>query len=98
MCGLRPRVIDRMVAPPGTSIPLHTTGEFEMLLVESGSADVEIKEKFVLAVTNEGTLSMQKYPFRLESGHGMSAPLAAELEYLTASDETTVIWVITVRK
>jgi len=91
-------VIDRMVAPPGTSIPLHTTGEFEMLLVESGTADVAIQEMFVLGVTDDGALKMQKHSFRLEAGDGIAAPSAAELEYLTASDETTVVWVITVRK
>ena len=89
-------VADRMVAPPGTSIPLHTTGEFELLLIESGIADIALQDRFVLAVTDHGALRTQKESFRLESGHGISAPLGVDLEYLTAGEEMTVLWVVTV--
>ena len=89
-------VADRMVTTPGTSIPLHTTGEFEMLLVESGIADIALQDRFVLTVTHHGALRTQKDSFRLEAGHGISAPLGVDLEYLTAGDEMTVLWVVTV--
>ena len=84
------------MAPSGTSIPLHTTGEFEMLLVESGTADIALQNRHVFSVTASGTLSTQKDSFRLEAGHGISAPLGVDLEYLTAGDEMTALWVVTV--
>lgn len=90
-------VIDRMVAPPGTSIPLHRSGEFEMLLVESGNIDVALQNKFVLSVTSMGSLRSRKDSYRLDAGNGISAPFSVDLEYLTTGDEMTVLWVVTVR-
>ena len=90
-------IADRLVAPPGTSIPLHTTGEFELLLVESGSVDIALENKFVMSVTEQGTLRTQKGSFQLEAGQGIASSLAVDLEYLTSGDEMTVLWVVAVR-
>ncbi len=88
-------VAERLISPPGTVIDVHEVANTEIVLVASGSVQVDIRDGLALRVVDGGAITVHDESFGLLQHQAISLSGPSELGYRTSGETLTELWVIT---